>query len=214
MITAVDRPERIERVLGAVREMAPNALITVHEVEVIQSGVPFREGLPDVKISEVMRREVVTVYPESAVTEVVQLLLDKDFTAVPVVDDSGKLVGMVSDNDLLKRGGSRVTLSLKRAADPDFVQELHKLLKDPGRKVCDVMTREVVTIKPDTIMGQAAKLMVAKHLKRLPIVDKKEGKARWYPGPAVHTQYDCGSASSGNGTPKSVPQVRLLSLPT
>jgi CBS-domain-containing membrane protein len=175
VITVVDRPERVERVLGAVREMAPNALITVHGVEVIQSGAPFKEGLPDVKVSEVMRREVVTVHPDSPVTEVVQLLLDKDFTAVPVVDDNGRVVGMVSDNDLLKRGGIRVTLSLKRATDPDFVQELHRSLKDPGRKVSEVMTREVATVTPDTIMGQAAKLMVAKHLKRLPVVDK-EGK--------------------------------------
>jgi hypothetical protein len=51
-----------------------------------------------------------------------------------VIDDDNKIVGMVSDNDLLKRGGIRVTLSLKRATDPDFVQELHKQLKDPAGK--------------------------------------------------------------------------------
>lgn len=175
VITVVDRPERVERVLGAVREMAPNALITVHEVEVIQSGAPFKEGLPDVKVSEVMRREVVTVHPDSPVTEVVQLLLDKDFTAVPVVDDNGKVMGMVSDNDLLKRGGIRVTLSLKRATDLKFVQELHRALKDPERKVSEVMTREVATVTPDTVLGQAAKLMVTQHLKRLPVVNN-EGK--------------------------------------
>src|SRR5579883_168149 len=78
VVTVVDRPERIERVIGPVREMAPHALITVEDVEVIQSGAPFREGLPDVKVSEVMRREVVTVRPDSPVTEVVRLLLDKD----------------------------------------------------------------------------------------------------------------------------------------
>lgn len=175
VITVVDRPERIDRVIDPVREMAPNALLTVAEVEVVQSGVPFREGLPDVKVSEVMRREVVTVHPDSPVTEVVQLLLDKDFTAVPVVDDDNKVVGMVSDSDLLQRGGIKVTLSLKRAADPEFVQELHRQLKDPDRKVAEVMTPEVVTVFPDVVLGKAAKLMVEKHLKRLPVVDK-EGK--------------------------------------
>lgn len=173
VITVVDRPERIERVLGPVREMAPNALITVAEVEVVQSGAPLKEGLPDVKVSEVMRPEVVTVRQGSPVTEVVQLLLDKDFTAVPVVDDQGKVVGMVSDNDLLQRGGITVTLSLKRAADPDFVEELHKSLNDPGRKVSQVMTREVVTVAPEMGLGNAAKLMVEKHLKRLPVVDQE-----------------------------------------
>ena len=66
------------------------------------------------KVVEVMRREVATVHPDSPVTEVVELLLQKDFTAVPVVDDDGKVVGMVSDSDLLTRGGMNVTISLRK----------------------------------------------------------------------------------------------------
>jgi CBS domain-containing protein len=171
VITVVDRPERIDRVLPAVLEMAPGALVTAQEVEVLQSGAPFKEGLPDVKVAEVMRREVAAVHPDSPITEVVELLLTKDFTAVPVVDDQGKVVGMVSDNDLLMRGGMIVNLSLKKAADPDFVRALHESLENPNRKVSEVMTREVVTISPDTILGSAARTMVEKHLKRLPVVD-------------------------------------------
>jgi CBS domain-containing protein len=171
VITVIDRPERIERIIGPVREMAPNALITVQDVEIVQSGVPFKEGLPDVKVSEVMRRKVVTVHPETPIAEVLHLLLDKDFTAAPVVDDGEKIVGVISDSDLLNRGGVKVTLSLKRATDPDFVQELDKQLKDPARKVSEVMTREVVTVAPDLLLGKAAKLMVEKHIKRLPVVD-------------------------------------------
>jgi CBS domain-containing protein len=175
MITVVDRPERVDRVIAPLREMAPQALIIVQEVEVLQSGAPLKEGLPDVKVSEVMRREVATVRPDSPITEVIELLLDKDFTAVPVTDEQGKVVGMVSDNDLLTRGGMDVTLSLKRATDPEFVRELHQSLEDPKRKVSEVMTREVVTTSPDAVLGRAAKLMVEKHLKRLPVVNQ-EGK--------------------------------------
>ena len=173
VIMVVDRPERISRIIEPVRQMAPNALTTIVDVEVVQSGAPFREGLPDVKVSELMRREVVTVHPNSPVTDVVELLLDKDFTAVPVIDDDHRVVGMVSDNDLLKRGGIRVTLSLKKATDPDFVAELHKQLKDPARKVAEVMTRDVVTVPPDMVLGKAAKLMVEDHVKRLPVVNKE-----------------------------------------
>ncbi len=126
-----DRPERIERILAPLREMAPDALIIVQDVEVVQSGVPFKEGLPDIKVAEVMRRDVATVHPESPLTQVVELLLDKDYTAVPVVDNDGKVVGMVSDNDLLTRGGMRVTISLKRATDLDFVRGLHESLESP-----------------------------------------------------------------------------------
>jgi len=175
VITLVDRPERVERIIEPLREMAPHALIIVQDVEVMQSGAPLKEGLPDVKVSEVMRREVAAVRPDNPITQVIELLLDKDFTAVPVTDSQGKVVGMVSDSDLLTRGGMGVALSLKRATDPEFVRELHESLENPNRKVSEVMTREVVTIGPDVSLGQAAKLMVERHLKRLPVVDR-EGK--------------------------------------
>jgi CBS domain-containing protein len=175
VIIVVDRPERIDRIIGPLREMAPSALITVQDVEVVQSGAPFNEGLPDVKVSEVMHREVATLHADSPITAVVELLLDKDFTAVPVVDDQDKVVGMVSDNDLLTRGGMKVTISLKRATDLDYVRGLHDSLENPHHKVSEVMTRQVVTITPDAILARAARLMVEKHLKRLPVVES-DGK--------------------------------------
>jgi CBS domain-containing protein len=171
VLIVVDRPERIDRILGPLREMAPNALITVQEVEVVQSGTSFKEGLPDVKVSEVMHREVDTVHADSPLTQVVELLLDKDFTAVPVVDNDGKMVGMVSDNDLLTRGGMSVTISLKRATDLEYVRGLQESLESPSRTVSEVMTTDVVTVSPDMILGRAARLMVEKHLKRLPVID-------------------------------------------
>jgi PII-like signaling protein/predicted transcriptional regulator len=164
VITVVDRPARIERVLEPLREMAPHALIVVQDLEVVQSGAPLKEGLPDVKVSEVMRRDVATVHPESPITEVVELLLDKGFTAVPVVDNDGKVVGIVSDNDLLTRGGMRVTISLMKATDLDYVRGLHESLENPNRTVSEVMTTDAVTVPPDMILGRAARLMVEKNI--------------------------------------------------
>jgi len=171
VVVVVDRPERIERMIEPLRQMAPASLITVEDVEVVHVGAPFKEGLPDVTVGEVMQSEVVTVSPDSPITAVVELLLDKDFTAVPVVDEDRKVVGMVSDRDLLTRGGMSVGLSLKRAADPDFVRALHAELKNPARKVRDVMATSVISVKPDASLGSAAKLMVDEHLKRLPVID-------------------------------------------
>jgi CBS-domain-containing membrane protein len=135
--------------------------------------IAVREGLPDVKVAEVMRREVVTVRPDSPLTEVVELLLDKQFSAVPVVDEQRRVVGMVSDSDLLARGGMSVTLSLKRAADPEFVRQLHAELEKPGRRAAEVMSHEVVSITPETSLGAAARLMVQRQLKRLPVIDSE-----------------------------------------
>jgi CBS domain-containing protein len=221
VITVVDRPGRIDRLIGPIHEMEPNALITVAEVEVVQSGAPFKDGLPDVKVSEVMRREVVTVRPETAVIEVVRLLLDKDFTAVPVVDADNKVVGMISDNDLLQRGGVKVKLSLKKAADHDFAEELHRQLKDPDYKVSEAMTREVVTVPPDMVLGKAAKLMVEKHLKRLPVVDNA-GKLAGILGrldilntiAAVHLPQWHPEAHPAGGSQDTVAAVMTRDVPT
>lgn len=171
VIIVVDRPERIERVIGKLREMAPNALIVADDIEVIQSGgAAFKEGLPDVKVEEVMRRDVATVHPDDPVTTVVQLLLNKNFTAVPVVDNDDHVIGMVSDSDLLTRGGMSVAINLKRAADADYVHELQDSLESTPHKVNEVMKRDVVTTTPDVLIGQAARLMVDRHVKHLPVL--------------------------------------------
>ncbi len=171
VITVIDRPARIERLLGPLREMAPHALIVAQEVEIVHSGMRFKEGLPDVKVGEVMRTDPVTIGPGRPVTAAIELLLDKDYTALPVIDESRKVLGVISDSDLLTKGGVNVTLSLKRAADADFVRDLQSGLKSPDRKVREVMTAPAVTTTADQSLGGAAKVMVARHLKRLPVVD-------------------------------------------
>jgi CBS domain-containing protein len=88
---------------------------------------------------------------------VTELLLDKDYTAVPVVDTDGKVVGMVSDNDLLTRGGMRVTISLKRATDLDFVRGLHESMERTSSTVSEVITTEVVTVPREIILGSTAR---------------------------------------------------------
>lgn len=221
VITVIDRPARVERLLGRLREMAPHALITSQEVEIVHSGMRFKEGLPDVKVGEVMRPNPVTIDPDSPATKAVELLLDKDYTALPVIDESRKVIGIVSDSDLLTRGGMEVTLSLKRATDPDFVSELQRNLKSPERKVREIMTTPAVTTTADAWLGSAAKLMVTRHLKRLPVVDDDGhligilGRldvlntiaaarvAEWHPGAYAAN----GSATVGAVMTKEVPTV-------
>ena len=221
VITVIDRPVRVERLLGPLREMAPHALITSQEIEIVHSGMRFKEGLPDVKVSEVMRPDPVTIDPDSPATKAVELLLDKDYTALPVIDESRKVVGVVSDSDLLTRGGMDVTLSLKRATDADFVGELQRNLKSPMRKVREIMTTPAATTTADASLGSAAKLMVTHHLKRLPVVDgdghligilgrldvlntiAAARVAEWHPGAYAAN----GSATVGAVMTKEVPTV-------
>jgi len=171
IVTWIDRPDRVERVLPHLAQMVPAGLITVEDIHVYQYSSTLREGLPDVRVEEIMTHTVTTVHPEAPLAEVVEKLLDKDYTALPVVDASGRVVGIISDTDLLERGDMEVSLSLKKAVDPDLARALIARLRHVTKTVAQVMTPEPVTIAPHASLSEAARLMSKKKLKRLPVVD-------------------------------------------
>jgi CBS domain-containing protein len=171
VITTIDRTDRISRALGLLRGVAPHALSIARDLELAQSGGACHNRLPAVTVEQVMRTEIVTIRPETSVIEVVELLWDTGSSALPVIDELGQVVGIVSDHDLLTRGGMGITMSVERATDADFARDLQESLEDPRRRVSEVMTTDVRTVAPDELLGRAAKIMVEKRLKRLPVVD-------------------------------------------
>ena len=174
VITWVDRPDRVEQLLPTLAEMAPAGLITVEDVQIYQYSSTLREGFPDVKVQDIMTPEVSTVRPGATLAEVVEKLLDKPYTALPVVDDADQLIGIVSDTDLLERGDMEVSINLKRATDPELARSLIQRLRQNARKVSDVMTPNPVTISPQASLSQAARLMGKGSLKRLPVVNPEK----------------------------------------
>jgi CBS-domain-containing membrane protein len=171
VITWVDRPDRVERVLPHIAQMVPAGLITIEDIHIYQYSSTLREGLPDVKVDQIMTRDVVTVPPEATLAEVVEKLLDKPYTALPVVDSAGRLVGIISDTDLLERGDMEVSISLKRATDPQLARSLITQLQQNSRTVSQVMTADPVTLGPQASLSAAARLMGKRKLKRLPVVN-------------------------------------------
>jgi CBS domain-containing protein len=171
VVTWVDRPDRIDRLLPQVAEMVPAGLVTVEDIHVYQYSSTLREGLPAVKVEEIMTRDIATVAPEATLAEVVEKLLDKPYTALPVIDTARRLVGIITDTDLLERGDMEVSLSLKKALDPEVARSLVARLHQSTRTVSQVMTTEPTTIKPQAYLSEAARLMAKKSLKRLPVVD-------------------------------------------
>ena len=114
-------------------------------------------------VRDVMSTQVVTVRPQARVKEAVQLLDDHRITAMPVVDDEGLLVGVVSEADLL-RG----------ALMPD--RRTHEILVQiEGRKntltVSDVMTPRPMSVAADTDLAVAASVFVDTVIKSLPVLD-------------------------------------------
>jgi CBS domain-containing protein len=172
VITWVDRSDRVERVLPRVAEMVTAGLITVEDVQIYRHASTLREGLPEVRVEEVMTRTVTTVHPDAPLAEVVEKLIDKDYTALPVVDETNRVIGIVSDTDLLERGDMEVSVSLKRAVDPNLARTLIARLRQSPKTVAQIMTADPVTIGPQAYLSEAAHLMSKKGLKRLPVVDQ------------------------------------------
>ncbi|MCC9075407.1 DUF190 domain-containing protein [Litorilinea aerophila] len=167
----VDAPETVARLLPRVRQMVDDGLITVEEVEVIQYA-PGRVPDPlEQPVQNVMRREVVTVRPETPVADVVSLLLQRGYRSLPVVDTEGRLVGILTDGDLLRRAGLLARLDLQPELSAEQVQRQLAALRERNEPVGQLMTRPVHTVHPQDPLRQAVALMAQQGLKRLPVVD-------------------------------------------
>lgn len=170
VITVVDREDRIERVLPRLKEMVGSGLMTFEDIGVVKYTPILKHGLPHVQVREVMTRTVETVGPDTPVSRVLEILIDKDYTALPVVDANGHVIGVVGDTDLLESGEVSLTLSIPRAGGRGIFEEMLARLRRSATKVRDVMKSPATTIGADAPIGEAARLMVARGLKRLPVV--------------------------------------------
>ena len=118
-------------------------------------------------VSDVMTRQLVTASPETTFREAVRLLEDNRISGLPVIDRDGKLVGIVSEADLLNKAEKR---------EPDaYVLESRRHRLDRSRAstldVGSAMSRDIVSVRPDSPIALAAREMHARGFKRLPVVD-------------------------------------------
>ncbi|NVO15076.1 MAG: CBS domain-containing protein [Rhodoplanes sp.] len=122
--------------------------------------------------SDIMATNVITVTPESTVQDVAELLLKHRISAVPVVDPAGRLIGIVSEGDLLRRAeagtGHERSWWLKLLMGREVLAA--EYVKEHARKVADVMTRDLITASPDTPVAEIATLLERNRIKRVPIV--------------------------------------------
>jgi CBS domain-containing protein len=116
-------------------------------------------------VRDVMTTKVISVRKHAQFKDILQVMRAHQFSAFPVLDDGDKVIGVVSEDDLLIKtgydGGERVAGFLMRRADK---------AKAAGLTAADLMTRPAITIGPDVSVAEAARTMHAKHVKRLPVV--------------------------------------------
>ena len=125
------------------------------------------------KVSELMSRNTISVLPGTTVADAARIMLSNRVTGLPVLDEKGALVGIVSEGDLLRRAeigtdgkqaGWLRALLMPASVASDYVTT-------HARHVSGVMTHNPVFVTPDTPLDEVAQLMIRKHIKRLPVLD-------------------------------------------
>lgn len=171
VIEWVDNPARIERVMPRLREMVLEGLITIQPVEVISYNHRRLRELPAAApVHDVMSREVWAVNPETPLAEAVELLLSKVYRTLPVVDETGRVVGILTEGDLLAKTKLLAASVQRELTEAELSRELQRL-RQTGQTVGGVMTPNPVTVTSQTTLTEAVRLMVEHDIKRLPVVD-------------------------------------------
>lgn len=129
------------------------------------------------KAKEIMSTNVITVKKDSTIEEIANVLTDNNISGVPVVDDDGRVIGMVSQKDLLYKdveprfpavveilGGLIFLKGVKQ-----YQEELKKLV---AAKAEDIMTKKVVTVTEDSEVERVAELMIEKDINRIPVLSQ------------------------------------------
>jgi len=124
---------------------------------------------------DIMTTEVVSISPETPTSKVAELLGEKGISAVPVVDNAGAPIGMVSEGDLIGRGDAErearrdwwlTLLAEGEMLNPDFLASL----RSPERVARDTMSAPIVTVGEETDIHEIARLLMAYRIKRVPVV--------------------------------------------
>ena len=129
-------------------------------------------------VAEIMTVEPITVSPQTSLQEAIQILADNKISGLPVVDDRGQLVGVISETDLTWQATGieappyimflDSVIYLQNPAKHN--QEVHKAL---GQTVGEAMSDRPVTIRGNKLVKEAARIMHDKKLRRLPVVDEQ-----------------------------------------
>jgi len=125
------------------------------------------------KTADVMTRNVLTVGPESSVAQAIRLMLDNKVSGLPVLATDRKVVGILTEGDLLRRGETgterhrprwlEILMGPGRAAG--------EYVRAHGRKVADIMSTDVVSVSADTPLDEVVGLMERRRIKRVPVIE-------------------------------------------
>ena len=123
-----------------------------------------------VPVRDVMTTNVICINKDASVHEAARILSENRISGMPVVDEEKHLIGIVTEADILYSAGMKKS--------HDFRDILRHVLGEPhpkirnGSKVKEIMTTQVITTSPERDIGEVARILDEKRIKRLPVVDE------------------------------------------
>lgn len=131
------------------------------------------------RIEEIMTTDVIAVSTNDSVELCAKLLQENNISGLPVLDESGKVAGMVTEGDLIRRasriktpGYLEILGGLIYLGSPKkFVEELQRAM---SLEAGQLMSKNVISVKPEESVEKAATLMVENNINRLPVVDEND----------------------------------------
>jgi CBS domain-containing protein len=128
------------------------------------------------KVADVMTRDVITVTPETTLRELATILSEKHINGVPVVDDKGNVLGVVSESDLVNQNKPlhipTVFVILDSVIPMENPWRLQKEFKRlAATTVGDIYSKPAVSVEPDTDLSEVARIMSERRLYTLPVIE-------------------------------------------
>ncbi|HMQ50964.1 MAG TPA: DUF190 domain-containing protein [Anaerolineae bacterium] len=174
IIEWIDNPERVKMVMPRLRQMVQEGLIIIDPVEVITYTHRHLRHLPStMPVREIMQREVHTVHAQTPISAAADLLLGQVYKTLPVVDDQNRVVGLLTDGDLLRQANLPAVSARQALTTTELADALHDL-RQLEQPISSVMTPQPFIIHEETSVADAIRLMLEHRIKRLPIVDDQD----------------------------------------
>lgn len=131
------------------------------------------------RAKDIMTRDVITVKPTTTIEELARIFIEKKVSGVPVVDDNGNIIGIVTENDLISQNKRLHIPTVVRLFDAFIMLESPSKIEKEIRKmaavtVADIFVRDVITVAEDTPVEDIATIMSEKKVHLIPVVEGRK----------------------------------------
>ena len=161
----------LDRVLPIVEEIVTDGIVMVEEMDLRVHRVNARLLPRNLHAMDIMTRNPRSVTRDAAAGDILRVLLTGSFNGLPVVDEHGKPVGIVTQGDLIQRAGMPIRLGLLRDLGAENADATMQHMA--GKTAAEIMTQPVVTIPEDMPVPHAVDRMLEHGFKRMPVVNKE-----------------------------------------